>query len=137
MKITTFNPMIVTKDAENTVKLFEELGFQKRHTKDGIGMFGATNYRLKNDDGFCVDVVQSNDQERTFIRINVSDFEEAVEFFKSHGFRMARHEAAKDTVDTGSSKFNIMVSPSGFIIALSYHKKDNDEGACGSDPQRP
>ena len=127
MEITTFNPMIVTKDANNTVKLFEEMGFKKRHIKDGIGMFGVTNYRLKNDDGFYVDIAQSNDQKRTFIRINVSDFEEAVEFYKSHGFRMAKHETSKDTVDTGSSKFNIMVSPSGFIIALSYHKKDNDE----------
>lgn len=127
MKITTFNPLIVTKDAENTVKLFEELGFKKHHTKDEIGINAVTDYRMKNDDGFYVDIAQSDDQERTFIRINVSDFEEAVEFFKSHGFRMARHEAAKDTIDTGSSKFNIMVSPSGFIIALSYHKKDVDE----------
>jgi predicted lactoylglutathione lyase len=126
MKITSFNPLIVTKDAENTIKLFEELGFKKRHTKDNISMNSVTDYRMKNDDGFYVDITQSDDQERTFIRINVSDFDEAVEFFKAHGFRMARHEAAKDTVDTGSSKFNIMVSPSGFIIALSYHKKDTD-----------
>lgn len=126
MKITSFNPLIVTKDAENTVKLFEELGFKKHHTKDDIGVFGVTNYRLKNDDGFYVDVTQSTEQERTFIRINVSDFDEAVEFFKSRGFRMARHETAKDTIENSSSKFNIMVSPSGFIIALSYHKKDKD-----------
>ena len=32
MKITTFNPLIVTKDAEGVIKLYEELGFERRHT---------------------------------------------------------------------------------------------------------
>lgn len=30
MKITSFNPLIVTNDAESVVKLFEALGFEKR-----------------------------------------------------------------------------------------------------------
>ena len=29
MKITGFRPLIVSKDAENTVKMFEELGSEK------------------------------------------------------------------------------------------------------------
>ena len=37
MKITSFNPLIVTKDAESAIALFEELGFERRHTKQGIG----------------------------------------------------------------------------------------------------
>ena len=36
MKITSFNPLIVTKDTETTIALFEELGFESRHTKEGI-----------------------------------------------------------------------------------------------------
>ena len=32
MKITSFNPLIVTKDAEFSIKMFEEMGFEKRHT---------------------------------------------------------------------------------------------------------
>lgn len=36
----------------------------------------------------------------------------------------ARHEAAHETVDTGSSKFNIMVSPTGLIISVSQHIKE-------------
>ena len=31
MKITSFNPLIVSKQAEEIVALFEELGFKKRH----------------------------------------------------------------------------------------------------------
>ena len=36
------------------------------------------------------------------------------------------HDVAKDTIDTGTSKFNIMVSASGFILAVSQHTKDMD-----------
>ena len=32
MKITSFNPLIVTSDSESIIKLFEELGFEKKHT---------------------------------------------------------------------------------------------------------
>ena len=34
MKITGFNPLIVTKDAEAAIKMFEELGFERRHSLD-------------------------------------------------------------------------------------------------------
>jgi len=33
MKITTFNPSIITKEAEPVIKLFEELGFEQTHNK--------------------------------------------------------------------------------------------------------
>ena len=36
MTITSFNPLIVTKDAEATIALFEALGFERRHMKTGI-----------------------------------------------------------------------------------------------------
>ena len=55
------------------------------------------------------------------IRVNVDNLEEAVEFFEARGFHKARHAVAKDTIDTGTSKFNIMVSTSGFILAVSRH----------------
>ena len=32
MKITTFNPLIVSQNADEIISLFEELGFEKRHT---------------------------------------------------------------------------------------------------------
>ena len=124
MKITSFNPLILTKDPESAIKLFEELGFKRRHTKEGIGMYSATNVRMKDDNGFYVDVAQSV-EERTLIRMNVSNLDEAFEFLTARGFRMARHEAAKDTIQTCSSKFNIMVSPSGFILSVSEHIKED------------
>ena len=48
MKITSFNPLIVTKDAEPVVKLFEELGFEKRHVKEGISKNNVTDIRMKD-----------------------------------------------------------------------------------------
>jgi hypothetical protein len=125
MKITSFNPLIVTKDAEPVVKLFEEMGFEKRHSKEGISVNNATEIRMKDANGFHVDVSQGTG-EWSMIRMNVDDLEEAIEFLESRGFHKARHEVAKDTIDTGSSRFNIMVSPAGTIFAVSQHTIDND-----------
>jgi predicted RNA binding protein YcfA (HicA-like mRNA interferase family) len=125
MKITSFNPLIVTKDPESAIKLFEELGFEKRHTKEGIGINNVTDVRMKDANGFHVDVSRG-DGEWTMVRMNVDNLEEAIAFLETRGFHKARHAAANETVDTGSSRFNIMVSATGFIFAVSQHIKDND-----------
>ena len=125
MKITSFNPLIVTKDAESAIALFEEMGFERRHTKKDIGVNNATDVRMKDANGFHVDVSQGTG-EWTMIRMNVDNLEEAIAFLEARGFHKARHAAADKTVDTGSSRFNIMVSESGFILAVSQHIKDHD-----------
>ena len=125
MKITSFNPLIVTKDAETAVKLFKDLGFELRHTKDQISLNNVTDFRMKDANGFHVDVTQGTG-EWTMIRMNVDDLDEAIAFLEARGFHKARHAVAKDTIDTGTSRFNIMVSASGLIIAVSQHTKDAD-----------
>ena len=125
MTITSFNPLIVTKDAAPVIALFEELGFEKRHTKEGISINNTTDVRMKDANGFHVDVSQGTG-EWTMIRMNVDNLEEAIAFLEERGFHKARHAVAKDTIDTGSSRFNIMVSASGFILAVSQHTKDKD-----------
>lgn len=35
MKITTFNSFIATSRTDETIRLFEELGFERRHKKEG------------------------------------------------------------------------------------------------------
>ena len=119
MKITAFNPLIVTKDAQSAVKLFEELGFEHRHTKTGIND-DVTSFDMKNPDGFRVDVAQVDQmpQDMTAIRMNVRDFDEAYQFLIDHGFKNAQGEKV---TDTGSSKATLMVSPSGFAISLAEH----------------
>ena len=125
MTITSFNPLIVTRDAAPVIALFEELGFEKRHTKEGISINNTTDVRMKDANGFHVDVSQGSG-EWTMIRMNVDNLEEAIAFLEERGFHKARHAVAKDTIDTGSSRFNIMVSASGFILAVSQHTKDRD-----------
>ena len=125
MKITTFNPLIISKDPEPTIKLFEELGFERRHTKEGIGDDSVTDVRMKHPGGFYVDI-SSGDGEYSMIRMNVDDFDETIEFLLSRGFRKPKHEVASKTIDTGSSKFTVMVSPTGTIMAISEHFKDRD-----------
>ena len=123
MKITSFNPLIVTKDSDSTIALFEEMGFVRNHEKEGIGIEEVNEVRMKNENGFYIDISQGHG-EYTMIRMNVDNLQEAVEFLESRGFHKARHAAVENTVDTGSSKFNIMVSPTGYILAVSEHDKD-------------
>ncbi|SDB60973.1 hypothetical protein SAMN02910317_03256 [Ruminococcaceae bacterium FB2012] len=129
MKITTFDPMIATTDADPVIEVFRELGFERTHTVEANdGLKDLERFRMKNSGGYHVDIAQIADLPRdiSLIRMNVSNLDEAFEFLTARGSRMARHEAAKDTVRTGSSKFNIMVSPSGFPINITQHiKKDS------------
>ena len=126
MKITSFNPMIVSKDAENIISLFEALGFEKRHTPTvDAGHGDVTTAHMKDANGNCIDIVSSDffPQDLTEIRINVDDLEEACSIFTSHGFQNTRGDGA---VDLKTSKTVVMRSPSGCMISLVKHIKDND-----------
>ncbi len=105
--------------------MFEALGFERRHSKGGIGEDNATDVRMKDANGFHVDVTQGTG-EWTIIRMNVDNLEEAVAFLEARGFHKARHDVAGKTIDTGSSRINIMVSPSGFILSVSQHIREHD-----------
>ena len=125
MKITAFNPLIVTKDAKAVTELFEALGFEHAHKKTGIND-DVTNFDMKHPGGFRVDVAQVDQmpQDMTAIRMNVRDFDEAYKFLTEHGFKNAQGDKV---TETGSSKATLMVSPSGFAISLAEHiRKDNE-----------
>ena len=124
MKITTFNPQIITKDAESVKKLFEDLGFEQRHNPKGIGELDVTGIRMKDANGFYLDISQPDvqmPQDLTVIRMNVDNFDEAYELLKSHGFK---NFYGDQTVAMKSSESTIMISPSGFAINLVQHIKD-------------
>ena len=127
MRITSFNPLIVTKkgEADAVIALFRELGFEIRHTKNTLSSNTKMNVRMKDANDFHVDITEG-DADRTIIRMNVDNLEEAVQFLEAHGFHRSKQEAVRDAVDTGSSKFLIMISESGFIFAVSQHIKENE-----------
>lgn len=118
MKITTFNPMIISKDVENIVSLFEELGFEKKHNKTGEN-FSAN--RMKDANGFHIDVTSAaTPQDITTIRMNVDSFDEAYDLLTARGFAIVQGGKVENT---GSSKSAMMVSPSGFTIVVAEHIK--------------
>ena len=125
MKITTFNPFVVTEQVDDTIKLFEALGFERRHTKEGIEIADRTDtvIRMKDANGFYLDVLQSEAEaarDTVGIRINVDDFDEAYQTLLRHGYQNAYGD---ETVNTKSSKAAMMRSPSGFSISIIQHIK--------------
>ena len=128
MKITSFNPLIVTNHAEEIVGLFEALGFEKKHAPSATSAAGNayTAYRMKDANGFHVDVTSMSvpmPQDNTSIRMNVDDFDEAYQLLVDHGFKPAN---GKPVTEAESSKGVTMVSPSGFGIAIVKHIKKED-----------
>ena len=126
-KITTFNPMILSPKADEVIALFEALGFERRHQKDNIDDKDISSVRMKDSNGFHVDVarVESLPKDMTTMRMNVRDFEEAYELLKAHGFKNAKGE---DTVvETVHAKSCLMISPSGFAIQLTQHIRKDDK----------
>ena len=122
MKITGFNPLIITTDPENTIKLFEELGFERRHTKDDLeGRDDIVGVRMKDANGFHVDIVHTDrtKQDMVTIRINVDNYDEAREMLEKRGFKSNTGQ----TVEDSSSKSIGMYAPSGFQISLVQHIK--------------
>jgi hypothetical protein len=124
MKITTFNPQIITKDAEALVKLFEQLGFEKRHQQEGIGEFDVKGIRLKDANGFNLDISQPDalptGHDLMAVRMNVDDFDEAYQLLVKNGFK---NYYGDSTASTRTGKSAIMISPTGFVINLVHHIK--------------
>ena len=123
MKISTFNPQIVTSDAESIVKAFEALGFERRHQQEGIGDLDVTGIRMKDSDGHYVDISEVDiglKEDMVAIRMNVDNFDEAYEKLEALGFKnfYGQHQ-----VDTKTAKSAMMISPGGFGINLVEHKK--------------
>ncbi len=127
MQITTFNPMILSKNADEIVRLFEEMGFERKHQVNNIDGKDISSIRMTDGNGFNVDVarVESMERDMTTMRMNVRDFDEAYEFLKSRGFKNARGE--DHTVESKSARSCLMISPSGFSIQLTQHIRKEDQ----------
>jgi hypothetical protein len=122
MKITGFNPSILTSKPDDLIQLFEDIGFEKSHNDDAAEGIASGSVRMKNAD-FRLDIttVESFTQDKNLIRMNVDDFEEAYKLFQNHGFC----NALGDGVIMESDHFRgaHLVAPSGFEIMVMQHKK--------------
>ena len=122
MKITGFCPVIVSKDAENVKKVFEDLGFEHRHTKTGIEGGQNTAYAMKDENGNRLNLASADNipQDITAVCINVDNFQEAYDFFMAHSFINPRGDKV---TETGSSRSTMLISPSGFAVTIGEHLK--------------
>jgi uncharacterized protein YhaN len=123
IKITTFNPLIVTARADELISLFKDLGFEVRHEKKELDSVATRDVRMRNANGNHIDIVQMDQmpQNLTQIRMNVDNFDEAYAFLTEKGFTNPR---GGQTVDTKTNKSCMMRSPSGFAFDLCQHIKD-------------
>ena len=126
MQITSFNPMILSRDADEIIKLFEALGFERQHKVDNIDGKDISSVSMTDANGFRVNVarVESMDRDMTTMRMNVRDFDEAYEFLKAHGFKNARGD--DHAVESKSARSCLMIAPSGFSIQLTQHIRNHD-----------
>ena len=128
MTITSFNPLIVTQDAEAVIALFESMGFERRHMKTGINDSDITSVRMRytNEDGkvFHVDVAQAHvEKDIATIRMNIRDFDETYQMLQEKGFVNAQGDRI---TRTSSSESTMMISPSGFTINITEHIRDHE-----------
>ena len=121
MRITTFNPEIITNNAEPVVKLFQELGFEQKHKKTNVEDRNVTMIRMTDANGFHVDVIEDPcvTKDVTLMRMNVDHFGETYELLTDHGFRNIRLN--ENAVYSEKAKQARMISPSGFEIDLCHH----------------
>ena len=122
MKITGFCPIIVTRNADEAAKVFEDLGFEKKHTKTDIEGGANTNYALKDAEGNRINIASSEKipQDLMAVNINVDNFQEAYDFLIAHGFVNPRGDKV---TDTSSSRATLLFSPSGFAVNIAEHIK--------------
>ena len=122
MKITGFNPMIVSNNTEGIIQLFEEMGFAKRHDVSGQTESDYRDVIMEDENENRVDIAQvETEKDLILLRMNVDDFQEAYDFLIQKGFVNTRGDG---TVGTETSKAATMVSPSGFMISLIQHIKE-------------
>jgi hypothetical protein len=124
LKITSFSPLIMTNQSENVGKVFESLGFVKRHQKKDVTETKDSGFRMKDADGHGISIAQVNQIPRDMmaVQLNVDNFEEMMELLKAHGFKNMAGEG--NVVDTGSSLTAVMISPSGFAMNVVHHIKN-------------
>ena len=101
MKITSFSPLIITKNMEPAVNLFEEIGFERRHKKEGIGEKDVTAVQMRSAGGFDLDISQFEGlpvESLVSIRMNVDDFDEAYNMLTARIQELLRRQDGRYTV---------------------------------------
>ena len=91
MKITAYYPQVFVNDIDAALREFEEIGFQRLHTVEDE----EVRLHVLEINGNRVDLFTSrlpalrNSKEGIYgMHVNVSDFDEGVEFYRARGYRI-------------------------------------------------
>ena len=123
MKITGFNPSILTSKPDELINLFEELGFERSHHDAAESGIVSGSVRMKYADVFHVDITSTEKypSDKTLIRMNVDDIDEAYKLLLERGFQNAMGDGV--IIEAEHFRGAHMVSPSGFEFMVMQHKK--------------
>ena len=126
MKVTGFFPVILCKDLEAGLKEYEAMGFERKHTTDNYAM---KSY-VMDVNGNRVEIFTSEldvfDVPDGYyaMRINVRDFEEAVEFLGTKGYKLFMGPWENEVARVG-----ILSDDEGRKIFLYRHYRKEERGA--------
>ena len=129
MKVTSYYPEIFTKDIDKTVDSYvNDLGFSVKHRQLNDN---STYIILQNEHGDRVALISfpDSDLDEGFyaMRMNVSDINEAIEYFLVRGYRNPGSTARGGRHDIhGNGRYEIMISPEGVRVDIVKHLKTEE-----------
>lgn len=120
MTVTSYYPMIFTKDLDAALKEYTEvLGFERKHTVENE----ILKYHVLDLNGNRVDIFTSeneaikNSREGFYgMRVNAHEFEEGLEFYKQKGFKVINGPMYGRDCDIAT-----LVNDAGSIVFLYHH----------------
>ena len=121
MKVTSYYPVFYTENLEEEARRYtEDLGFSVVHRIDVEGL----EYYVLDNNGSRIDLIHSTLPHVSFdkgfygMRVNVDDFDEGYEYFKSQGMI-----PESDIKESDSSKNVVFIGRDGTRTILFHHKK--------------
>ena len=127
MKVTAFFPVILYKDLDEGLKEYEAMGFERKHSYENFAM----RSHVMEINGNRVEIFTShldmfNMPDGYYgMRINVRDFEEAVEYLGTKGYKLFM-----GPFDNEYSRVGILGDNEGRKIFLyrHYRKEEREAG---------
>lgn len=121
MEIRYTSPIVFTSDSSKIVAQMEVIGFKVTHKKENAGGTGVTFISLKDNSDHPMMIAENERFTAPFsgVRINVDNFDEALEKFKALGYMNLQQGAT----DTGTSRATLLRSPEGIFVSVGEHTK--------------
>ena len=119
MEIRYTSPIVFTSDSSKIISQMETIGFKVTHKKENAGGTNVTFISLKDDNDHPMMIAENTRFTTPFsgIRINVDNFNEALDKFKSLGYVNLQQGAT----DTGTSHATLLRSPEGIFVSIGEH----------------